>query len=139
MKNEIQISAAINSTIKNVWKHFIQEDSIIKWSFASEDWHCPSAKNDFSEGGKFSYHMAAKDGSFAFDMKGKFDKIIEGKKIDYSLEDGRKVSTEFIQLGDQIKVIQTFEAENKNSKVMQKAGWQAILNNFKTFVETNQY
>jgi hypothetical protein len=30
----------------------------------------------------------------------------------------------------------TFEAENSNPTEMQRDGWQAILNNFKIYVET---
>jgi hypothetical protein len=34
-------------------------------------------------------------------------------------------------------VVETFEAETENSIEMQKDGWQAILNNFKRYVELN--
>jgi hypothetical protein len=33
-------------------------------------------------------------------------------------------------------VIETFDPENMNPAEMQKAGWQAILNNFKAYTES---
>ncbi|WP_417855264.1 hypothetical protein [Xanthomarina gelatinilytica] len=38
-------------------------------------------------------------------------------------------------MNNTIKVTTTFEAENQNPTDMQKAGWQAILNNFKNYTE----
>ena len=35
------------------------------------------------------------------------------------------------------KVVETFEAENENSVELQQGGWQAILDNFKKYVEAN--
>jgi hypothetical protein len=37
-----------------------------------------------------------------------------------------------------IKVTETFEAENENPVEMQRVGWQAILDNFKKYVETDK-
>jgi hypothetical protein len=34
-------------------------------------------------------------------------------------------------------VTETFEAENQNPAAAQEQGWQAILNNFKQFVESH--
>jgi hypothetical protein len=39
--------------------------------------------------------------------------------------------------GQQTKVIETFEAESENSIEMQRDGWQAILDNFKKYAESN--
>lgn len=89
MKNKIIVSTTIESPIEDVWKHFTNEVSIQKWNFANENWHCPSAKNDLKVDGKFCYKMAAKDGSFEFDLNGKNEVIIPNEKYNYSLEDGR--------------------------------------------------
>jgi hypothetical protein len=51
------------------------------------------------------------------------------------LSDGRRVQVNFQTAGDEILITQTFEAENENPVEMQEAGWQAILNNFKDYVE----
>lgn len=51
--------------------------------------------------------------------------------------DGRKVTFNFISTRNETKVLETFETENINSIELQKSGWQAILNNFKNYVEAN--
>ncbi len=81
--------------------------------------------------------MAAKDGSFSFDFEGIYDEIIPQKFIKYHLEDGRTVEISFEEKDNQILVTETFDAEDQNSEEMQKEGWQAILNNFKNYTETN--
>jgi hypothetical protein len=52
------------------------------------------------------------------------------------MADGRKVATSFQARGRSTKVTTTFDAEQENSIDMQRDGWQAILNNFKTYVES---
>ncbi len=57
--------------------------------------------------------------------------------IVYSLTDGRKVEVIFTKDDDaRTEIATTFEAENANPIEMQRDGWQAILNNFKKYVET---
>jgi len=51
--------------------------------------------------------------------------------------DGRQSTTEFEDLGGATKVTTTFDAENQNDADMQRAGWQAILDNFKKYTESN--
>jgi hypothetical protein len=53
------------------------------------------------------------------------------------MDDGRKVKIDFSGSGNETKVIESFEAETENPVEMQEAGWQAILNNFKKYTETN--
>jgi hypothetical protein len=50
-------------------------------------------------------------------------------------EEGRTVVVEFEALGESTSLTETFDAENENSEELQKAGWQAILNNFRDYVE----
>ena len=40
-------------------------------------------------------------------------------------------------MNNQTEVIITFDPETENSIELQKNGWQAILNNFKNYTETN--
>jgi uncharacterized protein YndB with AHSA1/START domain len=134
----IEIEVTIESSISKVWNSFFTAENICKWNFASEEWYCPAAKLDFKEGGEFCYTMSAKDQSFCFDLKGVFLKIVPMQKVEYTLEDGRMVKVEFIYLNEsQVRTIQSFEPESENPKELQKQGWQAILNNFKLFVEQN--
>lgn len=87
-------------------------------------------------GGTYLARMEAKDGSFGFDFKAIYDEIIPMAKVAYTLEDERKVVTTFEKQGEQTKVTTVFDAEGMNPIDMQKAGWQAILNNFKRYTET---
>lgn len=99
--------------------------------------HTTKAESDLREGGKFSSRMEAKDGSFGFDFGGVYDKVKENELIEYTIGDGRKVKITFTNNGTETKIVETFEAENTNSIEMQKGGWQAILDNFKKYTETN--
>lgn len=131
----ITIEATIEAPIEKVWETWTKPEHITQWSFASEDWFTPKAENDLRPGGKFSTRMEAKDGSFGFDFEGTYDEVTDHKLISYSLEDGRKVKIEFEEKGDQTLVKEIFDAETENPVEMQKAGWQAILNNFKKYTE----
>ena len=100
-----------------------------------DDWKCPNAENDLKVNGKFNFVMAAKDGSASFDFEGKYTNIKEFSLIKYTINDNRTVKIEFISNPNGTKVIETFEMENTNPEHMQREGWQAILNNFKKYVE----
>ena len=81
--------------------------------------------------------MEAKDGSFGFDFCGVYDEVKANELITYTLGDERKVSIHFNSNDSATKVVETFEAENENSVELQQGGWQAILDNFKKYVEAN--
>ncbi len=134
--SKIKVEATIAADLKTVFNCWTAPEHITKWNFASEDWHCPKASNDLRAGGKFSSTMAAKDGSMAFDFEGVYDEVIVESKIAYTLEDNRKVEITFEKVGDSTKVIETFDPENQNSEELQRSGWQMILNNFKSHVES---
>ncbi len=136
-KQKITIETTISADIHKVWDFWIAPEHIINWNFASEDWHCPNAENELKEDGKFSYTMAAKDGSFSFDFAGIYTKVTQDEQIDYIMEDNRKVTVVFDQKDGKTKVTETFEAETKNAPEMQQQGWQAILDNFRKYVEEN--
>ncbi len=133
----ISIDSTINANSEKVWDYWTEPDHITKWNFASDDWCCPSAENDMTVGGKYKARMEAKDGSFGFDFEAVYDEIIEHKKIVYTIADGRKVTTIFEKLDSSTKVTTTFEAESENPIEMQRDGWQAILDNFKKYLEEN--
>lgn len=135
---KITISTTVNNTIENVWKHWTAPEHIMQWTFAGDDWHAPSATNDLKPGGEFTTRMEAKDGSFGFDFGGKYSKINEEKHIVYDMTDGRQVEIDFTPEADGIKITETFDAENQNSYDMQQFGWQAIMDNFKKYSESNK-
>jgi len=134
---KIKVESVISADTKKVWDYFSKPEHITQWNYAVDDWHCPSAENDLRTGGRFKSRMEAKDGSAGFDFEGVYDEVIDHKKIAYTMPDGRHAVTEFEDLGDKTKVTTTFDAENLNSLEMQKTGWQAMLDNFKNYVERN--
>ena len=131
----ITVQNTIEAPIEIVWEYWTNPEHVKNWNFASNDWHCPSASNELKVGGEFHYIMAAKDGSVEFDFCGTFTNIITYQSIQIFLEDGREVNLQFKKEGDDTKLIETFEPEEVNSLELQKQGWQAILNNFKFYVE----
>jgi uncharacterized protein YndB with AHSA1/START domain len=136
--NKIKIEATVNESIDKVWEYWTKPEHITKWAFASDDWECPHAENDLREGGKFLTRMAARDGSSAFDFTGTYTKIIPHEKIEYTMDDGRTVTIDFEKAdGEGVKVIEEFEMESENSEELQRTGWQAILDNFKSHTENN--
>ena len=132
----ITVETTVNASLNTVWDSFTNPTHIIKWYFASDDWHAPFAENDIQTGGKFKTTMAAKDGSFSFDFEGEYSLVKAQEEINYFLADGRTVKINFISEGNTTKVIETFDPENKNLAEMQKAGWQSILDNFKKYTES---
>ena len=135
---QITVSANIHAKQKKVWDYYTQPEHITNWNFANDDWQCPSATNDLTIGGIYSARMEAKDGSFGFDFEGIYIEIVEGKKLVFKLEDGRITTVIFKGNENETKVDVTFDAEMQNSIDMQRDGWQAILNNFKKYVEVNE-
>ena len=132
----IKIEITILASMDLVWECFTDRDHIEEWYFASEDWHCPNAENNFEVGGKFNYRMEAKQGGFGFNFSGVFDEIIPHKVIKYYLDDGRKVAVNFEnEEGNTVKLMEVFQPEKENPLDLQRNGWYAILNNFKKYVE----
>lgn len=136
-KAAITIEATIKAPVEKVWKLWNNPEDIKKWSHASDDWHTTHSENDLRKGGKFSSRMEAKDGSFGFDFGGVYDDVKTNENIAYTLGDGRKVQITFSGKGNETKVVETFDPESENPVDMQRDGWQAILNNFKKYVETH--
>src|SRR5438046_6226935 len=134
---KITVQTAINAPIEKVWQLWNAHEHITKWCAAADDWHTTRAENDIRTGGKFLSRMEAKDGSTGFDFGGVYDNVKKHELIEYTIGDGRKVSVRFSGEGNNIQIVETFEAENQNSIEMQRGGWQAILDNFKKYVEEN--
>ena len=131
----ITVQTTINKDSETVWECWTDPEHITQWNFAADSWCCPRAENDIRVGGKYMARMEAKDGSFGFDFEAIYDEVIEHKKIAYTMTDGRKATTVFERSGKGTLVTTIFDAEDQNPLEMQKGGWQAILNNFKAYVE----
>ena len=136
-KENITIETIVQAPIEKAWEYWTAPKHITQWNNASEEWHTPYAENDLRIGGKFKARMEAKDGSEGFDFTGTYDDLKENKTISYTIGDGRKVFINFDGDDHQTRITETFEAESSHPADMQKAGWQAILDNFKKYTETN--
>ncbi len=133
----ITVSTKVKAPISKVWEYWTKPEHIINWNFASGEWHCPRAVNDLRPKGEFSWRMEAKDGSMSFDFTGTYNEIKPNELITYQMSDGRKVILKFSEEDGWVTLHESFEAEGTNSDEMQRAGWQAILENFKKYVESN--
>jgi uncharacterized protein YndB with AHSA1/START domain len=133
----ITVETTVAAPVEKVWQFWSEPGHIIQWCSASPEWHTPTATNDLRHGGKFSSRMEAKDGSMGFDFWGTYTDVTPNKHIAYEMGDGRKADITFESNGNSTKITEWFEAESENPIEMQKGGWQAILDNFKTYTETN--
>ncbi len=131
----ITIDVTVNASLERAWETWTKPEHIVSWNFASDDWQCPAAINDVSEGGKFSWRMEAKDGSMGFDFDGTYTKVIPKEILEYDLGDGRPVRVRFEQQGDVTILTETFQGEDTNTLEQQRHGWQCILNNYKAYIE----
>lgn len=136
-QTKVTVQATILADTGKVWEFWTKPEHITKWNFASDDWQCPRAENDLRIGGKYLARMEAKDGSFGFDFEAVYDEVIDQKKLTYTMSDGRQATTDFENLDRKTKVTTTFDAEGVHDQEMQRAGWQAILDNFKKYTEAN--
>lgn len=132
---KITVSTTVNASISEVWEKWTNPHHVMHWNFAHESWHCPEATNNLTIGGEFHYLMAAKDGSFQFDFWGTFQQIEREKYIKILLGDGREMEVLFEQTDCGVFVKEVFDPENQNSEDLQQQGWQAILHQFKKYVE----
>lgn len=133
----ISVETPVHAPIEKVWEYYTNPEHIVHWSFASDDWESPHATNDVRKGGKFVTTMRAKDGSAEFDFAGKYTDVKKHELLAYTLDDGRIVTVLFQEIGDGVKIISNFEAEDENPLDMQRQGWQAILNNFKKYTDSH--
>lgn len=134
-KNVITVESKIYAPVEKVWGCWVEPTHIVSWAFASPDWHAPKAENDLRVGGSFTTRMEARDGSFGFEFGGVYTEVQLHSRIAYVLGDGRKVTVDFSSVAHYTQITESFEPEDTNPAEMQKAGWQAILNSFKNYVE----
>lgn len=135
MRPQITVETSVDAPIEKIWRYWTEPEHIMRWNSASDDWHTPRAENDLSVGGTFNARMEAKDGSAGFDFEGTYTAVEENKKIEYVMDDGRRVSILFEKQDNGYRITETFDAEETNPLEMQRDGWQAILDNFKKYVE----
>lgn len=135
MNKPLIVETSVQAPLEKTWKSFTETEHITQWNHASDDWVSPRAENDLRKGGRFTYRMEAADGSEGFDFTGTYDEVVPHERISYTMDDGRRVEVTFLTEGDYTRVVTKFDPETENPLEFQRAGWQAILDNFKTYTE----
>lgn len=134
---KITVETIVKAPVEAVWRAYTTPDDIKQWNAASADWHTPAASVDLRVGGAFCWRMEAKDGSMGFDFAGTYTNIVEHERLEYTFGD-RTATVEFAQRPEGVGVRVTFDAESTHSVEQQRAGWQAILDNFARHVEAQR-
>ena len=133
----LTVEVTVNVPVAKAWQYWTSPEAITQWNQASADWHCPQATNDVRVGGKFSFTMAARDGSAQFDLPGLYTLVNVQETLGYTMPDGRTVKVTFHDVGGSATCIrEQFVVEGTNTLQKQRDGWQAILTSFKTFAES---
>ena len=133
-KPRITVETTVAAPVAQVWSAYTSPEAIKQWNAPSDDWHTTAATVDLRVGGPFSSRMEAKDGSMGFDFAGTYTKIEEHRLIEYSFGD-RRAEVRFTDEPGGVKVQVAFDAESTHSLEQQRSGWQAILDNFRRYVE----
>jgi uncharacterized protein YndB with AHSA1/START domain len=133
----ITVQTVIHTPLEKVWQFWILPEHIVKWNSLSADWHTPVAENDLKVGGKFKYIMKAKHGREEFDFEGVYANVKFLSLIEYKLFDNRIGSVHFEENDGNVKITEIFEPEKQNSESMQKQWCEAVIANFKAYVEAN--
>lgn len=131
---KITVETNVRAPIAKVWGAYTTPDEIVRWNAASDDWHTTQASVDLRTGGAFSSRMEAKDGSVGFDFSGIYTNVIPHRLIEYSFGE-REAKVELAETPEGVNIKVSFDAESTHSNEEQKAGWQAILDNFTRYVE----
>lgn len=126
---KITVATVVAAPLQAVWQAYTTPEDIKAWNTASPDWHTTAASVDLRPGGKFSSRMEAKDGSFGFDFAGEYTQVVPQQLIEYAFGD-RTGRVEFASQAAGVRVTVTFDSEPTHSEEQQRAGWQAILDNF---------
>jgi uncharacterized protein YndB with AHSA1/START domain len=132
---KITVETLIRAPSTAVWEAWNSPADIKQWNAASDDWHTTESAVDLRVGGTFRSRMEARDGSAGFDFEGVYSRVVPEEAITYQMSDGREVEVRFEEHTGGILVRETFDAETEHSAEMQRAGWQAILDNFGRHVE----
>lgn len=133
----ITVETTIAAPIEAVWRAWTTPADIVQWNAASGDWHTTRASVDLRAGGTFSSRMEAKDGSMGFDFAGTYTQVVPHELLvaDFG---GRSLRVAFLSGPQGVTVRETFDAEDTHSEEQQRAGWQAILDNFAQHVLRQQ-
>jgi uncharacterized protein YndB with AHSA1/START domain len=131
---QITVETTIAAPVDRVWRAYTTPEAITRWNAASDDWHTTSATVDLRPGGAFSSRMEAKDGSAGFDFAGTYTDVVPHQRLAYTFGDrSADVAFRAGPAGTTVRV--TFDGEATHTVEQQRQGWQAILENFRRYVE----
>lgn len=136
-QNVIEVSVRVFAKPESVWTYWTSPEHIKQWNSASKDWHTPRVSNELKEGGQFLYRMETRNGKQGFDFKGKYTYLKYPDTIEYTMDDGRKVTVSFKKEQNEVLITERFEADQEYPEDMQREGWQSILDNFKKYIESS--
>jgi uncharacterized protein YndB with AHSA1/START domain len=134
MKRTVTVQTTVNASLEKSWDYWNKPEHITGWAFDSEDWEVTHAENNLHVGGIFRIGTQAKNGSENVDFVGIYTNVKEYQLIEYEFDDGRNVKVEFKETSDGVQVTESFEPDDESTEV-QRAAWQATLDNFKSYVE----
>jgi uncharacterized protein YndB with AHSA1/START domain len=134
--NSVTISVTVQAPLAKVWECWTEPSHITQWNFAIDTWQCPWSKQDLRVGGRLESRMEAKDGSMGFEFGGIYTAVEPLQRLAFTMDDNRAVEVHFSETAEGVLLTETFEVEDMNSVEMQRDGWQAILQNFKTHTES---
>ncbi len=132
----ITVQALVHADKQKVWDYYTQPEHITQWNFADPSWHCPAASNDLNIGGKYVARMEAKDGSFGFDFEAVYTELNPSNSLTYEFG-GRYATVQLLEQDGSTAISVSFDPETENPIELQQQGWQAILNNFKSYTESH--
>lgn len=134
----VTVQVQVSAPLEKVWEYFNGVEHYAGWSFASADWGAKGIENMLTVGGKIKVHNFAKDNSMEFYFEGQYTRVERYKNLEFTLSDGRRVRVEFEQNNNGVLVRESFDPEQDNPVEYQKAGWQAYLDNFKSYTESQR-
>jgi uncharacterized protein YndB with AHSA1/START domain len=134
--NKIKVPVTVNVQRDKAWMFYTLPEHITQWNFAHPSWHCPSASNDVRVGGKYVARMEARDGSSGFDFEAVYVDVNDPAELAYEFG-GRLARVTFGEQNGQTTVTIVFDPETENPIELQRQGWQAILDSYKCYTESN--
>ena len=142
MSEIITISTIIRAKVEDVFDTYLNPEDNRRWSTAGGGWSVGKVSIDPKVGGKWSIEFKDAAGVHDFEFGGVYTEIIPNQKIVYAMRKeiadiaaDDRFGTVTFEADTPIKgnttVTISFTTEDTNSLEQQRAGWSAILENFK--------
>jgi uncharacterized protein YndB with AHSA1/START domain len=130
---KITVETTIAAPLETIWQCWTTP-RISSSGTAPPDWHTTRAEVDLRVGGTFSSRMEARMAATVSTCR-HYTRIEAPQLIECQFGD-RSLLVEFLPGADGVTVRETFDAETVYPVEQQRAGWQAILDNFARHVSS---